>query len=225
MHTVNVLTTKLEIKIVCKGIPTRRSVASLQMWQTVRWIKMPLGKEVGLSPGHIVLDPAPHSSISPFFGPCLLWPNGRLSQQMLSSCCKAHYCDRPTDHATRSITIGHIYIHSTAKQPKNSVAYKILPERYIYMCVCIYIHCESTKKTSHYNVAHNFAKCWLIVKIPLSCTRSVDAFAKWCWQSFSVESSLWVPRHGKWRRCSSAIMPRFTLWLNQRWLTLAMLKI
>ena len=34
---------------------------------------MPLGKEVGLSPGHIVLDgdPAPHSSPSPLFGPCL----------------------------------------------------------------------------------------------------------------------------------------------------------
>jgi len=41
---------------------------------------MPLGTEVGLGPGHIVLDgdPAPpkrkHSP--PVFGPCLLWPNG-----------------------------------------------------------------------------------------------------------------------------------------------------
>jgi len=42
--------------------------------QTVRWIKMPLGMEVGLGPGHIVLDgdPAPpprkgHGSPPPTF--------------------------------------------------------------------------------------------------------------------------------------------------------------
>jgi len=56
MRTVNVLMTKLRIKIVGKGIPTRRSVAFLQLLQTVGWIKMPLGREVGLGPGHIVLD-------------------------------------------------------------------------------------------------------------------------------------------------------------------------
>ena len=47
---------------------------------------MPLGTEVGLGPGHIVLDgnPAPprkgHSSPPPIFGPCLLWPNGWMDQ-------------------------------------------------------------------------------------------------------------------------------------------------
>ena len=51
---------------------------------------MPLGKEVGLGPGHIVRwgpsgDPAP-TAAPPTFGPCLLWPNGRPSQQLLSSC-------------------------------------------------------------------------------------------------------------------------------------------
>jgi len=45
--------------------------------QTVRRIKMKLGMQVGLGPGHIVLggDPAP-----PFFGPYLLWPNGCMHQ-------------------------------------------------------------------------------------------------------------------------------------------------
>ena len=44
------------------------------------WIRMPVGMEVGLCPGHIVLDghPAPpkkgHSP--PIFGPRPLWPNG-----------------------------------------------------------------------------------------------------------------------------------------------------
>jgi len=46
--------------------------------QTVRWIKMPIRMEVGLGPGHIVLDgdPAPlpkkTAQQPPIFGPCLL---------------------------------------------------------------------------------------------------------------------------------------------------------
>jgi len=45
------------------------------------WIKMPLGREVGLSPRDIVLDgdPAPLSERPPIFGPCLLWPNGQTA--------------------------------------------------------------------------------------------------------------------------------------------------
>jgi len=47
------------------------------------WIKMPLGTEVGLSPSDIALDgdPAPlpqKGAEPPVFGPCLLWPNGRM---------------------------------------------------------------------------------------------------------------------------------------------------
>ena len=49
--------------------------------QTAGWIKMPLGVEVGLGSGHIVLDgdpalPPPKVHSPPIFGPCLLWPNG-----------------------------------------------------------------------------------------------------------------------------------------------------
>jgi len=53
---------------------------------------MPLGKVVGLGPaGHIVLDgdplgTQPPQQPLPTFGPCLLWSNGRPSQQLLSSC-------------------------------------------------------------------------------------------------------------------------------------------
>ena len=61
--------------------------------QTAGSIKMPLSTEVGLSPGHIVLDgnPAPPamqggtSPPPPTFRPTLLW-HGRPSQQLLSSC-------------------------------------------------------------------------------------------------------------------------------------------
>jgi len=56
-------------------------------------IKMPLGVEVGLDPGHIVLygDRAPlKKGHSPsLFGPCLLWPNGWMDQDV------TWYEDRP----------------------------------------------------------------------------------------------------------------------------------
>jgi len=60
--------------------------------QTAGWIKMPFGREVGLGPGHIVLGldgdqlPFPRGAQTPIFGPCLLWPNGRPSQLLLSTC-------------------------------------------------------------------------------------------------------------------------------------------
>ena len=42
---------------------------------------MPLGMEVGISPGDFVLDGDPalspkNGAEPPIFGPCLLWPNG-----------------------------------------------------------------------------------------------------------------------------------------------------
>ena len=46
---------------------------------------MPLGTEVGLGSGHIVLDGDPIKA-PPLFGPCLLWPNGRPSQLPMSTC-------------------------------------------------------------------------------------------------------------------------------------------
>jgi len=53
---------------------------------------MPLGTVVGLGPGDIVLDgdpslpPPKAEQHSLLFGACLLWINGRPSQQLLSSC-------------------------------------------------------------------------------------------------------------------------------------------
>jgi len=46
---------------------------------------MPLGTEIGLDPGHIVLDgnPAPRpkkGAQPPIFGPCLRWSNGWTDQ-------------------------------------------------------------------------------------------------------------------------------------------------
>ena len=45
---------------------------------------MPLGMKVGLGPGHIVQmgsqPPSKKWAQPPIFGPCLLWPNGRMDQ-------------------------------------------------------------------------------------------------------------------------------------------------
>jgi len=57
--------------------------------------QVPLGTEIGLGPGHIVLDgetqlPSRKGAQPPLFCPCLLWPNGRPSQLLLSSCSVGH---------------------------------------------------------------------------------------------------------------------------------------
>jgi len=73
-HTVNVLTTKLGIKIARKRILTRGALHSYSCGQTVGWIKVPLGEVVGLGPGHIVLDgdpvgTQPPTAATPHFRP------------------------------------------------------------------------------------------------------------------------------------------------------------
>jgi len=62
------------------------SVTFVHCGQTVGWIKMPPGVEVGLGPGHIVLDgdlASPKGTHTPIFGPCLLWPNGWMDQDAI----------------------------------------------------------------------------------------------------------------------------------------------
>jgi len=57
------------------------SVTLVHCGQTVGQIKMKLGMQVGLGPGHIVLNVDPASpknghGLRPIFGPCPLWPSG-----------------------------------------------------------------------------------------------------------------------------------------------------
>ena len=64
-------------------LPFRLSLTLVYHGQTVGWIKMKRGTEVGLGQGHIVLDgdPSPPKGHSPpIFGPCPLWPNGWMHQ-------------------------------------------------------------------------------------------------------------------------------------------------
>jgi len=71
------------------------SVTLVYCGQTVGWIRMPLRTKVSLGPDHIALDedpaPSPQKGTQPsIFGQFLLWPNGRPSQLLLSSCRTAH---------------------------------------------------------------------------------------------------------------------------------------
>ena len=72
-----------------KGGGAPQFSAHVYCGQTVGWIKMLFGMEVGLSPGHIVLDgdpagPLPKKGRSPpIFGPRLLWPNGCMDQDAI----------------------------------------------------------------------------------------------------------------------------------------------
>ena len=58
--------------------------------QTAGWIKIPLGTEISFGPDHVVIDgdPAPPTELgtaAPTFRSMSMWPNGRPSQQLLSS--------------------------------------------------------------------------------------------------------------------------------------------
>jgi len=67
------------------------SVTLVHCDQTVGWIKMPLATEIGLGPCDIVSAPSRKGAQQPPpFGPRLLWPNGRPSQQLLGSCWSSH---------------------------------------------------------------------------------------------------------------------------------------
>jgi len=60
-------------------------LAHVYFGQTAGWMKMPLGTEVDLGTGHIVLDVAPALRNPPLFAR-VYCGHGRPSQLLLSSC-------------------------------------------------------------------------------------------------------------------------------------------
>ena len=69
--------------------PIPQFSAHIYCGQTAGWMKMPLGTEVDIGTGHIVLEGflalRERGTAPPLLGPCLLWPR-RPSQLLLSSC-------------------------------------------------------------------------------------------------------------------------------------------
>ena len=59
-------------------------LAHVYCGQTAGWIKIPLGTEVNLGPGDVVLDgvaaPPSKGHSPPGFASCLLWPNGWMDE-------------------------------------------------------------------------------------------------------------------------------------------------
>jgi len=78
-----------------KGAQPPQISAHVYCDQTAGWIKMPLGVEIGIGPGHIVLagDPAPaKKGAPPIFGPCLMWPNDWMDQDATVASARATLC-------------------------------------------------------------------------------------------------------------------------------------
>jgi len=73
-------------------------------------------------------------------------PQPKWHLNRFSRFCRAHYCDwptnRPTDHDTRSVTLGRIYKHSTAMQPNNTIIYNVHSAKEIshWRCGTYYYH-------------------------------------------------------------------------------------
>jgi len=74
------------VRLLSSNVVCLSSVTRVYCGQTVSWIRMPLGMQVGLVPGHIVLDwdPAllPKGAQPPILGPYLLRPNGCMDQDV-----------------------------------------------------------------------------------------------------------------------------------------------
>jgi len=89
-----------------KGIQPQFS-AHVYCGQMAEWMKTPLGTEVDLGPGHIVLDedpappPAKEAQQPPLFGPCLLWPLSPISATTELLLLKVRY--RPLSPFTRCL--------------------------------------------------------------------------------------------------------------------------
>ena len=91
--------------------------------QTAGWIKMTLGMEVGLGPGHIVLDEDPalppqkgggHSS--PQFSAHVLWPNGWTDQDA------TWYDDRPRSRPNCGVTSNYFNHSLSLATPTYTIA-------------------------------------------------------------------------------------------------------
>jgi len=77
---------------VLDGVPAPAARATAPSFRPMaRWMETPLGTEVVVRPGHIVLEdgdpvlPTKGAQPPPLFGRCLLWPRSP-SQRLVSSC-------------------------------------------------------------------------------------------------------------------------------------------
>jgi len=91
------------------------SVTLVHCGQTVGWSTMKLGTKVNLGPGHIVLhwDPPTVNILNDIWICWAIFAGLAIIVIDLQT-------DRPTDHTTRSVTLGRIYVCSTVMRPKTT---------------------------------------------------------------------------------------------------------
>jgi len=86
--------------------------------QMAGWIKIPLGREVGLSPCDIELDGDPATlsqkgAEPPIFSPCLLWPNGWMDQDAtwygIRPQLRPHCVRREPSSSSSHAKVAHVY--------------------------------------------------------------------------------------------------------------------
>jgi len=95
--------------------------------QMARWIKMPLGTDVGLDPSDIVLDGDPAPSDPHNSRPCLLWPDGCINRD--ATWCEGRH--RPMSHCARWGPSSPFSkrAHSRQSTPPNFRPVSIVPKR------------------------------------------------------------------------------------------------
>ena len=93
--------------------------------------------------------------------------------------------DRPTEHATRSVTIGRIYVHSTAMRPNNNKGLCLLPSYTAITYICT-VNITNNKlatmqDSSEQCNTNNQQQPNMTHRLALSCY--VQALGFWSWTS------------------------------------------
>jgi len=139
---------------------------------------MPLGTEVSLGSGHIVLDgnPAPpckgHSS-PPLFDRWLLWPNGRPSQQLLSSCQNSF-----------TVRLGSKFITSSSFSipPRLKCVITLPCEIFVVfhsaqrVDFCATLYCMRITRTTEALSGREYKSCHAVLRLTQHCSKFVVKF-------------------------------------------------
>jgi len=136
-----------------KGTPAALNFWPMTCGQTAGWIKMPLGTQVNVGPGDVVLDgiaaPPPLKDIAtaPVFDSCLLWPNGWMDEDATwyrsrprprPHCIRRDPSCPPKGHSTPPLFFGPCLL-LWPRSPISATAELLLfPYLVLYLVVCIF---------------------------------------------------------------------------------------
>ena len=105
------------------------------------------------------LDPHPKHGSLAYSSPQPKW-----HLDWFSRFCRAHYCDRLSDHTTWSVTIGHIYVCSTAMRPNDK---SLRGTNQIVICSLLQPNVEAQHLYCWYGVKHANNHLTAIIQVNL----------------------------------------------------------